>query len=621
MLYPFSPSDKKRRSDLDAIRAFAIFIVLGYHLQIPWFNNGFIGVDIFFVLSGYLITELLLRNALEDRSDIIAFYWRRAHRLLPAFLFMLGIVAILVWLLVPLKIVDFAKNAFWSLGYLSNMYYYFTSGYFSTSAQLNFLLHTWSLSIEVQFYLLYPLLLFLLAKKSKNYPRSIVWSLVILLCISILWMILLGPKNEKATFYLFPSRLWEFLCGALILFIRQPLLQKLSSFQRMWIAILSWISLFALVLLLEARDFQSWPSIATILPLLCVSVIILMEFDLQVYRFPLIANLAKYSYGLYLWHWPLIVLATYLGMDRTWTTSWMIIFISSSMAIFSYQRIERRMIRRKKKLLIPALVMSLGMLLLTHPRIPNLIFDESQLDTYRTLSDYKIQTAPAQYGFLRTHLQYHEPFDSLHTASQISLSDKIGNYLLIGDCHAGMFSYSLKRVAQQHGVNLVIFSMDETFPVKNAPGKYVGPRDQMRYLFDEFIPSHQHQFEKIILMADYTNYTAQELKTFFKTNHDYFNLLKLPVTYLGQTKKYSVEYPIASVQAARMNSPLKTYELSGPHHVNRFIKDLKVIDYIEIINFEFSEGGYFMHDANHYSLYGTEMLSSILAKRLFEAEP
>src|SRR5690606_33994757 len=218
-----------------------------------------------------------------------------------------------------------------------------------------------------------------------------------------------------------------------------------------------------LVLLLEARDLQGWPSIATILPLLCVSVIILMEFDLQVYRFPLIANLAKYSYGLYLWHWPLIVLATYLGMDRTWTTSFMIIFISSSVAIFSYQLIERRTITREKKLLIPAIFMSLGTLTFTHPRIPKLIFSESQLDTYRTLRDYKTQIAPVQYGFSKTHLQYTEPLESLGTVSQISLSDSICNYLLIGDCHAGLFSYSLKRAVQQHGVNLVIISMVETF--------------------------------------------------------------------------------------------------------------------------------------------------------------
>ncbi|MVZ65750.1 acyltransferase family protein [Sphingobacterium sp. DK4209] len=611
---------KKRRSDLDALRALAILIVFGYHLNIPFLKNGFIGVDIFFVLSGYLTTAVCLENPKNLRKELISFYKRRANRLIPALFFMLLFCGLLIWILVPLKTIDFAQNALLSLSFTSNIYYYLTSGYFATSSQLNFLLHSWSLSLEFQFYLCYPLLIFVFQIKGRQSRQQLENRFLLLLLISFICMLILSVQDERAAFYLLPSRLWEFISGALAFLSYKRVVNGLSSRLRQVGAFVCWLILLANTLLGgHVIGMEGWPWIVALTVLSVVGIIL---FDVQVFESNIITWLAKNSYGIYLWHWPLIVLCTYLGVSLSFTVSAVLIVLTILFANVSYQFIESKNLFTNTKLQILGLVTLSLSAILVHPKAKDVIMNSQQLRDFQLLHQYKTEKTPLQYGFLTTHLQHHEPFNLLNITSRLKLSDSGGNYLLLGDCHAGMFSYTLKRIAQQKGINLIVFSMDETFPASNALGKFVGPQDQMNYIFNQLIPSHYQKLDKVILMADYSNYSANELKAFFTHNRSYFSQFKLPIVYIGQTKKYRIEFPVASSQHERWKIPLAQYELSAPYRVNRFIKTLPEIHYVDLLSSQSSNAGkdgqLFMYDTNHYTIGGTERLSKLLETSIFK---
>lgn len=618
----YSVDLKKRRADLDALRALAIIVVLGYHLETPFLKNGFLGVDIFFVLSGYLTTNMMMCAKNGFRSELFSFYKRRANRLLPAFLLMLLTFGALIWILVPLKIVDFAQKAFWSLSFTSNIYYYFNSGYFASSSQLNFLLHTWSLSLEIQYYIFFPMLILFLKKKKFEWPKLLEITLLSLFCLSLIGTFALGDSDENATFYFLPLRLWEFISGSFALLFYQRISKVLPLLLRQCIATCCWIILIAIIVFkIQTIETACSPRTLALVSVFTIFGIILMDVDCKLLSLKIIKLLARYSYSLYLWHWPLIVLLTYMGIKNSIATSIFTLLLCFALASLSYRFIEFKSYMGNKKPLTWIALTLLFIMLIIPIKFPEALFSQTQLRDHQMLHHYKAEIAPSQYGFHSTHLQHHEPFDPLRIDRQSKISKSLPNYLLIGDCHAGMFSYSLKRLAQQKGINLVVISMDETFPVKNSTGKYAGPAEQMNYIFEKFIPSNHEKIDKVILMADYSSYTAKELLSYFDSNQAYFNNIRIPIVYLGQTKKYRIEYPAASSQSLRWKIPLSNYEMSAPHQVNKYIMNLNKVNYVDLLNIPANKleqsSELFMYDKNHYSINGTENILSTIAANIF----
>ena len=199
------------RPEIDSLRALAVIPVILFHAGLKSFEGGYIGVDIFFVISGYLITSLILSEKSHGTFSIIKFYERRIRRLLPAlFLVILITIPFSFYLLTPSALKDFGQSIIAVTSFSSNILFWRESGYFATASELKPLLHTWSLSIEAQFYILFAIFcLFIFRLKNK-------WILLtsfILLCLSFIlanW----GAINKPiANFYLFPTRLWEFMIG------------------------------------------------------------------------------------------------------------------------------------------------------------------------------------------------------------------------------------------------------------------------------------------------------------------------------------------------------------------------------------------------------------------------
>ena len=202
------------RRDIDGLRAVAVLAVLGYHLQISWFSGGFVGVDVFFVISGYLIGALILREVEVGTFSPLGFYARRIRRIAPAFTVMVVLIMVLAYFaLLPAEYLRLAWSALFAASSISNIYFAGHTGYFDAPSANQVLLHTWSLGVEEQFYLVFPLLVLVTTRYAPK---------MLSMGIGLLWIASFGLsavgvfENPESTFYLAPGRAWELLLGVLL---------------------------------------------------------------------------------------------------------------------------------------------------------------------------------------------------------------------------------------------------------------------------------------------------------------------------------------------------------------------------------------------------------------------
>ncbi|ANT60166.1 acyltransferase [Salipiger sp. CCB-MM3] len=298
------------RPDIDGLRAVAVLAVVLYHFGLPWLGGGFTGVDVFFVISGFLIGGILWReHEAEGRIRLGAFYLRRFRRLAPAFFAMALITAALgAALLLPFEFREFGKSLIAATVYLSNVLFYKQAGYFDTGAEMKPLLHTWSLAVEEQFYLFLPLLIALLSR----HRQVLLMALVAVWGASLVSSVLATPSHPGAAFYLFPFRAWELLSGVLLA------IWGLET-GRVWRgrAALSWAGLALIavsVTLIPAGPM--FPGLLALPPVLGTVLLIANGTGAnpvnRALSHPVALFFGRISYSLYLWHWPVVTLSLYL---------------------------------------------------------------------------------------------------------------------------------------------------------------------------------------------------------------------------------------------------------------------------------------------------------------------
>lgn len=302
------------RRDIDGLRAIAVIAVVLFHFGVPGFTGGFIGVDVFFVISGYLITSIIWRERQSNRFSFVDFWARRARRILPA-LFVMMIAALLMgwFLLAPKDYEELGRSVRYQVLFTSNLLFMRQDGYFDVASDLKPLLHTWSLAVEEQFYILFPLLLALLSRYLKHWRTALFAVLLVSFGLSV-WAVAYHP--EKA-FFLLPMRAWELLAGAMLAV--QP--------KRDWRAspaLAQGVSLVSMVLILLAvfcfDPRTPFPGVAALLPVLGVVGLIWANGHQQTLMGRLLGTrvlvgLGLISYSWYLWHWPVFVFASYASVD------------------------------------------------------------------------------------------------------------------------------------------------------------------------------------------------------------------------------------------------------------------------------------------------------------------
>src|SRR3546814_42283 len=202
---------QRYRPDIDGLRALAILPVVLFHARIPGFSGGYVGVDVFFVISGFLIAGIIAGEIEEGRFTVARFYERRARRILPALFTVIAVSFALAWVVaLPEAFTDFARSATATALFVSNLYFWQASDYFSAAAEYRPLLHTWSLAVEEQFYIFFPWFLVLLLRWRRAWLAGAV---ALGFAVSLAASIYGTAAAPSATFYLLPTRGWELLCG------------------------------------------------------------------------------------------------------------------------------------------------------------------------------------------------------------------------------------------------------------------------------------------------------------------------------------------------------------------------------------------------------------------------
>lgn len=295
------------RKDINGLRAIAVLGVLLYHFNPAWLPGGFAGVDVFFVISGYLITGIILRGLGNQSFSLVQFYRSRAQRIIPALAVLCLILLGGGWFyLLPLDYAALGKHVASSLGFVSNIVYWREAGYFTADAHEKWLLHTWSLSVEWQLYLLYPLGLLLL---NRLVGLSALRGWIVAGCVaSFIGCLVASRYWPEAAFYLLPTRAWELLLGALACVY--PL--RLKAVQQRWLEALGLSLILGSFVFIEVQ--QAWSGYLVLLPVLGTwAMIAAARQDSPVTGNPLAQWLGSLSYSLYLWHWPVVVLMSYAG--------------------------------------------------------------------------------------------------------------------------------------------------------------------------------------------------------------------------------------------------------------------------------------------------------------------
>ena len=296
------------RKDIDGLRAIAVLSVILFHAGFGEFSGGFVGVDIFFVISGYLISGIIYRELSHGNFSLKDFYRRRFRRIVPA-LFVVTIFSLIigVFLLPPNLLKDLGKSAEYTAFFASNIYFYHHSGYFDVASTLKPLLHTWSLAVEEQYYLFFPfMMLWLFIPDRLTRLRK---GILLLLALSLILSIFITPVNRTFAFYLLPTRIWEFFIGVVSAVGIVPVLRHRTT-RELW-ALLG--AVLIVVSVIFYTDRLNFPGFWALLPALGTALILhtstASDYTLisRVLSWKPLVGIGTISYSLYLWHWPILV--------------------------------------------------------------------------------------------------------------------------------------------------------------------------------------------------------------------------------------------------------------------------------------------------------------------------
>ena len=304
---------KRYRSDIEGLRAVAVLPVIFFHYGLG-FPGGFVGVDVFFVISGYLITSLIVEDMRAGKFSLSAFWERRVRRIVPAMMAMILFSLIAAYLLfLPDDFRIFGKSLIAQILCVSNFFFWKNTGYFDGSAELVPLLHTWSLAVEEQFYIIFPIVLLLATRLKISKTRLILIALFFSLIISILGV----RRFPSPTFYLLPTRAWELLIGAFL-----AINPRKGEIKQVVAELSAWAGGIILCLALFLFNSQTrFPGEAAVLPCLGAGLLIWANESTvtslgRILSWRIVRLIGAISYSLYLWHWPILVFLRYWGPEH-----------------------------------------------------------------------------------------------------------------------------------------------------------------------------------------------------------------------------------------------------------------------------------------------------------------
>ena len=328
--------DAPFREDINGLRAWSVVAVIGYHFKVPGFSGGFIGVDTFFVISGFLMTGIVVKALEKGSFSLFGFYLARARRIVPALAAVCAVLLLLGWwVLMPPDYRALATHVVASMAFFSNIRFWDEAGYFDAASHEKWLLHTWSLSVEWQFYLLLPALLWLMWAWRPT-RKALAGALLACFIASFLACLLATAREPSAAFYLLHYRAWELLGGGLVfLFAGNAVI---AAPTRRAAQLLGLGLIAACVIGLDSQT--AWPGWHALIPVAGAMLVIAAAHRSAWTRHRVIGWLGLRSYSLYLWHWPIVVALAYADLHlETWGVMSGIL-LTAAIAELSYRFVE-----------------------------------------------------------------------------------------------------------------------------------------------------------------------------------------------------------------------------------------------------------------------------------------
>jgi peptidoglycan/LPS O-acetylase OafA/YrhL len=497
------------RADIDGLRAVAVLCVVGYHARIGLLRGGFVGVDVFFVISGYLISSIILADIAAGNFSYLTFYERRLRRIFPALIAVMVVTSLLVYLyFLPVEVEAFAKSLLAAIFSSSNIYFWRESGYFGALEETKPLLHTWSLAVEEQFYFLLPTFLVL---AHRLFPRKIRHAVMTIAIVSFAVSVVGVFKYPDATFYLAHTRAWELLLGVCISLGMFPQISRPVARE---VAAISGIGMICLA----AIAFSSttpFPGLAAVVP--CFGAVLLIvaggsgdSLVKRVLSCKPFVFIGLISYSLYLWHWPVMV---FQG------TNWFLknppsgrmgklvpVFISIAIATASWKYIElpfRAKVGRLKlsqkgvfrfSFAAVAVIAVIGITTLITQGFPDRYPSKAiQLGSYLR---YDVTSSFRQGDCF---ISSKDPVKDLNTSRCLQQVPGKQNYLLLGDSHAAHLWYGLETTFSD--INLMQATASGCKPTIDHI-KIVEDdncRRMMNYIYTEYLTTHH--VDKLLIAA------------------------------------------------------------------------------------------------------------------------
>lgn len=490
----------RHRPDIDGLRAVAIIPVVLYHLKSPFFSGGFVGVDIFFVISGYLITSLIHEEIVQQRFSIANFYERRIRRIFPALFAMIGVCTLITAaIMLPDDFEIFGKSIIAATFFVANIFFWNKTAYFDPSAEASPLLHTWSLSVEEQFYLIFPLLLMLIYRHSQGRRKSILIPVTFLSLLLSIW----GMRSfSTATFYLFPTRAWELLFGSLLALNLFPAIR--SQRQRECCAACGLILICWAVF--HFSPTTPFPGANALFPCFGALLIISAGKDGssmvgRLLGLRPVVFVGLISYSLYLWHWPVLVFARQIFYQQR--SVWHlppILIISLFMAILSWKYIEQPF--RTKQNFHQKKIFSLATGVMLFFLVTGSAIDIGQGFPARFGGNLVSLTFDLQeYGLGTCFLDEHQHYSQWREESCFVTRKHSSNTLLWGDSFAAHYLPGVKQNSDKIRSNIILYSAGGCAPVFTYDPVY---RKQC-HQFAAQVPSliQRLDISSVILAADW----------------------------------------------------------------------------------------------------------------------
>lgn len=642
--------------EINGLRGVAILLVVLFHYEIFPFSGGFIGVDIFFVISGYLITKIIINKKYSD-LNYINFVKNRIRRIFPGLIFMILLSIPLFFLILsPNHLEKFANSIISNIFFLPNFYFWTQSNYFDLSSSFKPLLHTWSLGIEFHFYFLWPFLFIFLYKLTKK-KIILNLSLISLIILSIIFLEILikkGPVFENkflygifvsdTIFFLSPFRIFEFIFGSLLAINLKRIQNNFYNEILFIFGVL--IILFSSIYIDEKFYF---PSIIALLPLTGTFILIFSKdskYSAYLLRNNFINFFGNISYSLYLYHWPVYIFFKYYKFSELDFTEKLSAFlISLILSYFSYNFIERYYLNKKNKIFDKKLVTSAVFVFIISLTINfNNGFNFRLNDESQKVLNNKLNN----YGglCLKNELKNYKKKDRCLIGNQDNL-----DFLLVGDSHGKALTYGLKTFAKKNNFNFSTFEdMCQTYPNLNSNIKSCNIEEKIPKniiigkkfydyqiednKLDEISRQYMDKIKSIILNDKFKNLeniiVIGQVPEFYSSYGDALSCYARPQIIVKKncenflnkeiySSNYSLKENHRFKQKKILNQNLKKYaSFRGENNFNIIFFD--PFDYFceELKCEQVIDGNLIYSDSTHLSKYGSNYLISKIEKELLK---